>query len=374
MVAKQTETPSHSASGGALKILHTADVHIRAFQDERWQALQTVMAMATHQRVDVVVICGDLFDAAYQGEQVRDRIREVFQTFPGHIIMIPGNHDYQAFLDGYLWGNNVRVVLNAREPVVVKEVYFWGIPYETLSEEQVTYRLIELDALARQRAPNAVHVLLYHGELLNVRGGPGAYGDEAARGYMPVQIEAFKGKIWHYVLAGHFHQTFQYHEFEPRKYFVYPGSPISVTRKETGDRKVNVFSLGEQPHAVILETPHYQPVMVSLTPEDNWPVFLQRCKHQLKVLKSHAIPLITIDGNFDSHRLGKTEKELQNALQRAFPAVQIERFQAVDVHRLYGDDLFKTLREKIEQQTNLNRRQQQELVELLMKVMSRESR
>ncbi|NOX37340.1 MAG: hypothetical protein GXO78_07375 [Calditrichaeota bacterium] len=372
MPQRRSETPSDAASGSGLKILHTADVHIRAFQDDRWQALQVVLTVATQQNVDVVVISGDLFDAAYQGEQVRDRIRELFQTFPGHIVLIPGNHDYQAFLDGYLWGNNVQVILDAREPVVFEGVYFWGIPYETLSEEQITCRLMELDAMARRQAPDAVHVLLYHGELLNARGGPGAYGEETERSYMPVQIEAFKGKIWHYVLSGHFHQSFQCHEFESRKYFVYPGSPISITRKETEARKVNIFSLGEPPGPVVLETPHYQPVEVTLSPEDTWSVFLKRCEDQLKALSNLAIPLLTVGGSFDSHQLGKTERELQDALQEAFPRVQIERIQAVDVHRLYADDLFQTLREKIAQRTDLNPDQREELLALLIKVMTQE--
>jgi len=66
-------------------LLHTADIHIQQVGDARWQALQSILQLARKNRVDVVVISGDLFDAAYHADQVRGEIRAVFQQFNGTI-------------------------------------------------------------------------------------------------------------------------------------------------------------------------------------------------------------------------------------------------------------------------------------------------
>ncbi len=47
-----------------MKILHTADLHLRSENDERWAALTAVVDIGKKQKADVLVIAGDLFDSA----------------------------------------------------------------------------------------------------------------------------------------------------------------------------------------------------------------------------------------------------------------------------------------------------------------------
>ena len=45
-----------------MRILHTADVHLKTLGDERWKALDKVVNVCRKENVDLLVISGDLFD------------------------------------------------------------------------------------------------------------------------------------------------------------------------------------------------------------------------------------------------------------------------------------------------------------------------
>ncbi len=352
-----------------MKILHTADIHIQRVGDDRWQTLALILQTARRQHVDVVVISGDLFDAVYQAEQVRGEMRGLLQQFPGKVLIIPGNHDYPAFQDGYFWGENTHVFLDPHEPLEIDGAYFWGIPFFEGNEDAVATLITQLDASARQLAPRATHLLLFHGELLDLSGPGDQYGEQPDHLYLPAQLAFFKGKIWHHILAGHFHATFHALQFEPQKYFVYPGSPISITKKEIHPRRVNLFRVSGAPGEFLLETPYYHPLTITLTPEDTWEAVVGRIQERLATLPDHARPLLQITGAFDSERLQRNESALRSELQAAFPSVEIDTYQAIDLHRLLADELFQLLHQKIEQRTRLTPEQRRQLQQFLIQVM-----
>ena len=357
-----------------MKILHTADIHITVPDDQRWQALEVILAAARRHQADVLVISGDLFNASYQGDRVRDKIRPLFQSFPGQILLLPGNHDFQAFEDGYFWGQNVQVILDSRRPIRIDNIYFWGLPYQDISPEELAYQLTELNQRAQQLSADAVHLLLFHGELLDVRPDPDAFGDENQRLYMPVQQDHFRGKIWQYVLAGHYHTRFKAYEMEPGKYFVYPGSPVSITRKEVGIRKVNLFSPGHPPREVPVATFHYELLHLTITPQDRWPSFRKRLQQRLQSLPPTAKPLITVGGHFDSQKLGLTEDGIHQALRELLREEAAEfSLQAIDIHRIVSDDLFETLQETIKNGREFTPEDQRELIEFLISIMAEEA-
>jgi len=63
-----------------MKILHTADIHLREYQDERWETLQTLIELGKEAKVSIFVICGDLFDKDVDAEKLRPQIRELFSS------------------------------------------------------------------------------------------------------------------------------------------------------------------------------------------------------------------------------------------------------------------------------------------------------
>ena len=76
-----------------MKILHTADIHLRTYLDDRWAALEKILDVGKKQKIDVLAISGDLFDAQLDTEKLRPKIREVFSNNDFQIVLIPGNYD-----------------------------------------------------------------------------------------------------------------------------------------------------------------------------------------------------------------------------------------------------------------------------------------
>jgi len=50
-----------------MKILHTADVHLREVGDKRWEALQKLIEAAKKEGAEILAISGDLFDKGITG-------------------------------------------------------------------------------------------------------------------------------------------------------------------------------------------------------------------------------------------------------------------------------------------------------------------
>ncbi|MGQ9545806.1 MAG: metallophosphoesterase family protein [Dehalococcoidia bacterium] len=90
-----------------LKILHTADIHLGAkfsalgdkgaSQREQLRAtLKNVVAMAINEKVNIVLIAGDLFDSNQQPQKNIDLVIEQFNLLASNSIpvcLIPGTHD-----------------------------------------------------------------------------------------------------------------------------------------------------------------------------------------------------------------------------------------------------------------------------------------
>jgi len=61
-----------------IKILHTADLHIKQYGDERWKALQKLIEIGKREKIDIFVISGDLFNSGVNAENLRGQVREIF--------------------------------------------------------------------------------------------------------------------------------------------------------------------------------------------------------------------------------------------------------------------------------------------------------
>jgi len=76
-----------------MKILHTADIHLKEYEDERWKALEKLIEIGKKEKVEIFAISGDLFNKDIDAENLRPKIRELFSYNGFQIILIPGNHD-----------------------------------------------------------------------------------------------------------------------------------------------------------------------------------------------------------------------------------------------------------------------------------------
>ena len=242
-------------------------------------------------------------------------------------------------------GESVEVIQDLLNPIEIGDYQFWGFPYEDLHEEEI----LEYLHLAAERCQkNKKHILLFHGELLDVVDGFRITGEAGRQRYLPVKLGYFANLPWHYVLAGHFHSNFDIHEFRNDCYFIYPGSPVAITRRETGKRRVNFLEPGKLPEAIELNTFYYEKMDIQLDPFNNLNP-LPLLSERLKSLPENARLLLEIDGFYNGRNLEMSEKELQRALNKvAGKKAEIVRMEFRDIREIVEDDLFKTFLQRLE--------------------------
>jgi len=327
-----------------VKILHTADVHLRHTGDERWESLQYLLSIAGEQSVDAFVISGDLFDKDLDAENLRPAVRALFSGNEFPVIIIPGNHDARLLSDMY-FGSNAVLLGDHLEPQIIRDVAFYGMAFESMDEHRVLERVQELKT---RLSPDHTNILLYHGELLDVMFKRSDIGGEEETGYMPVRLSFFKDMKIDYVLAGHFHTRFDIRQLPDGGYFVYPGSPVSITRRETGRRKVNIFETGKPPAEYLLHSPHYEEVIVILDPLDNTDP-TTNIEERLSNLHPQAKVLLTVGGYFNKDLIGRSEKELadQIALAARDRCADIQ-YEFRDIRQILADDLFSSFMKKLD--------------------------
>lgn len=114
-----------------MRFLHTADWHLgrtlrgRSRADELHDALAELLTIATDERVDVMLVAGDIFDSASPGPGSERLLFEALREFVGagiEVLLLAGNHDSPRRLDAIgrlseLVGVRVQanVVLPARD-------------------------------------------------------------------------------------------------------------------------------------------------------------------------------------------------------------------------------------------------------------------
>ncbi|KGA00964.1 metallophosphatase [Cobetia amphilecti] len=112
------------------RFLHTADWQIgrqyarfeaedaAALTEARFTAVERLARLAVEERVDAVLVAGDIFDAQTLADRTLHRTFQALAAFEGPWIMLPGNHD--AALAESVWSraerigaipNNVRLLL-----------------------------------------------------------------------------------------------------------------------------------------------------------------------------------------------------------------------------------------------------------------------
>lgn len=333
-----------------MKILHTADVHLRQPEGPRWQALAVVLDTAADKQVDAVTIGGDLFDQDFNASQARGQIRSLFEAYDFPIIVISGNHDSQSYQQGFDFGANVNAISSLEHPFRLDQTSIYGLPFAPLSQQQL---LTKLHQLQEQLDPDQVNILLFHGELLDQFFSSQDFGQEGERRYLPVRLSYFSELDLDYVLAGHFHTRFAKHQLPNQRleqggFFVYPGSPISITHKETGARQAVLLETGQPPQAIKLNTPHFHQLELNVNPSQTTSPVVQ-LQSQLKKLSKNAWPIAKLSGYFDQEKIGLTEKQLAaelEKLQQTNPHLTLEN-QLQDIGQILDSGLYQAFVEKL---------------------------
>ena len=244
-----------------MRILHTSDWHLgRSFHRVNLLAAQEAFVdhlvdTARAERVDAVVVAGDVYDRAVPPLPAVELFDEALHRLAGigvPTVMISGNHDSARRLGvgaRLMAGSGIHLRTSPGDcavPVVLRdahgEVAFYGLPYlepalvrEELGARRADHAAVLGAAMDRVRADLAAHpagtrsVVLAHAF---VTGGAACDSerDITAGGVAAVPAEVFDGVD--YVALGHLHGS-QVISDRVR----YCGSPLAYSFSEAGHRK-----------------------------------------------------------------------------------------------------------------------------------------
>ena len=366
-----------SSSGRSIKILHTSDVHLKRVSDERWSALLEILSLGKQEDVDLIVVSGDLFDSASDAVNLKGELRKVFSDNPFKILVTRGNHDYNALVDGVYIGSDVVYSDNYLEPLYSTEMAdIWHLPFK---EQKPEYVLKELRSISSRLDKNKINLLVIHCELLDYFYDPYSYGEEGFSRYMPVHLSFFDNLGFKYILAGHFHRKFDVLKIGNDGYFVYPGSPVSITKREVGRRAVNIFELGEEPSEYLLNTKHYVEKEIEidpLSPENP----LEIVENSLLALEASEIPILSIHGYIDTEKTGVSEKSFFEGVAKilrkyGYSLEDIhDCIDVVDISRIAENRIYQDFIEILESKSELPVDDRKKIRDLLIKAFVMEQK
>ncbi len=248
-------------------LLHTADLHLAADRPERWDALDALAATAADREVDALLVAGDLLDRGEDHAALRSRIREALDAVPCPVVLLPGNHDREAYAPGQDWGGDTHLLL--AEPVHatrVAGVRIVGVPFP--AEPSSFARLRE--RVREEVAGDDPTILMLHGTLIDAR-DPHIQAEsqkaEPEDPYFPIRTGELAGLGAAYVALGHYHQ----HDLrrEGGVPVAYAGSPTPMGARALGPRSavlVRVEDGGAEAERVRLPVPYRDRIQRWLTP------------------------------------------------------------------------------------------------------------
>jgi DNA repair exonuclease SbcCD nuclease subunit len=216
-----------------MKILHTADLHLHKDKPDRLEILRWIIETSTVQKVDRIIIAGDLFDSDADASTMRSEVRDIFAATNALILIIPGNHDAHAYGKDYDYGAHVTQVTD--------------IPYRIITDSGLCIAAIPFQerpfSECTQGLPDDIDVLVAHGTLYD----PSfifSVIDDIETKYMPIFPKNLKERA-RYVALGHLHSRFTTLNYTGT-HVVYPGSPIALDTKCTAPRACAVVNINDR--------------------------------------------------------------------------------------------------------------------------------
>jgi len=199
-----------------MKILHTADIHLKKGEKKRIEVFKWLIEKADQLKVDYFIIAGDLFESDADASAMRNDIKKIFEDAPMEFLIIPGNHDERSYNHSY--GKNVTQLIQTPFEIIKRQgCKICGLPYQ---DNKFSECIREL--------PNDIDILIAHGTIYDQSFIFSMLDDEETE-YMPIYPENLEN-IARYVAMGHIHSQRIERQYKKTK-VVYPGSPIALNTK-----------------------------------------------------------------------------------------------------------------------------------------------
>ncbi|MCQ4632319.1 DNA repair exonuclease [Shinella sp. CPCC 100929] len=269
------------------RFIHTADLHLDSpltslalrnaelgdlVRGATRKALERIVDLAISERVDAVIVAGDLYDGSQTSMAtalfLMGQMRRLEAAGIG-VFLIRGNHDAQSQITRELtFPPNVHVFDGRGKPVKAgalesgREIHVHGVSFAQ------PHAPASLLPTFRAPVPDAVNIGLMHTSLA---------GASRHDPYAPVGIADLSAHGFDYWALGHIHQR-RVHLEKP--WIVMPGNPQGRDINEGGPKGVTLATIAEdgtitcKEHRVAVAV--FERLSVDLTGIDEWPGMLDR--------------------------------------------------------------------------------------------------
>lgn len=223
-----------------VKILHTGDFHIGSSRvgiasgrAELKNTFIKVINLCKTEKIDFLLIAGDLFDTPFPDSETTEEIIEAMSQIPDTVIAVsPGNHDYVC--PGSVWlknqfPENVIIFTSFMEyyDFEEKNVRLFGAGFTDRFE-----RIPQLTS-SLSVSGNMINLCVLHGQTVS------ALGESE---YNPISVTSIEGCGFDYLALGHVHKRSEIQR-SGKTFYSYCGCPDGRGFDEDGSRGVYVGTI-----------------------------------------------------------------------------------------------------------------------------------
>lgn len=208
-----------------IRFVHIADLHlgarpvcplsVKSREQELWDALAYVVSFCEKERIELLLISGDLFHeqpSFAQAQRLNEMLQRCAET---QVVWIAGNHDHVHSDSAYYkvkWGENIHPLLSSQFGsirLLNGRVTVYGRSFDRREIRESVYK--NVDAAGESET----EILLAHG------------GDSA---HAPFTAEELRRKSFTYMALGHIHKPLT---LIPHR-AAYPGALSPIDRADVG--------------------------------------------------------------------------------------------------------------------------------------------
>ncbi|MGD2065446.1 MAG: DNA repair exonuclease, partial [Dehalococcoidia bacterium] len=236
-----------------IKVLHTADIHLGAKfsglgnkgasqREQLRTTFKNIIATAINERVNIVLIAGDLFDANQQPQRNIDLVIEQFSLLGSNnipVCLIPGTHDSLDSSSIYrkidFEGKCTNLNIFADENMSYKE--YPNLDLTVYGKPNLSNRssVSPLKGLERSTS-SKFHIAMAHGSFY--------IPEKIAKDDHVFKLEEIKASGMDYLALGHWHRVYDCSE-EPSAWYSGPPEWISGQTEKGGVLLVSLSDAGE---------------------------------------------------------------------------------------------------------------------------------
>jgi len=238
------------------RFLHISDLHLSTihplcpvtlsnnksdiFYKLSLQALEKAVELVNTEKLDALLIAGDLLEAGSIDYRLINDVFEILSTSRAPVFISPGNHDLynvvyrheRLLFYGIKQPENIHIFNSEHfSEYDLGDVSIFGISNTTREIRPFSHHL-NLDT-------SRINIAIFHGSLLS-------YIPEGKELWLPFKKEELVDSNFDYVALGHYHSYSEITDSEGTVRAAYPGSSTPVQGSETGPRGGLLVSITKQ--------------------------------------------------------------------------------------------------------------------------------